>query len=106
MQLSMRPITPYTHILTMTLNMVYLKMLSIVIGDSNIQYHDFNNGDALTFKDKYTALWKRMHHYLQVIPPHHVIIKSLMVYKIQTSFWKENQLYQLMGITKPVPVLT
>ena len=22
----------------------------------NIQYHDFNNGDALTFKDKYTAL--------------------------------------------------
>ena len=27
-----------------------------VFGDSNIQYHDFNNGDALTFKDKYTAL--------------------------------------------------
>ena len=25
-------------------------------GDSNIQYHDFNNGDALTFEDKYTAL--------------------------------------------------
>ena len=25
-------------------------------GDSNIQYHDFNNGDTLTFKDKYTAL--------------------------------------------------
>ena len=25
-------------------------------GDSNIQYHDFDNGDALTFKDKYTAL--------------------------------------------------
>ena len=25
-------------------------------GDSNIQYHDFNNGDALTFKDKYTEL--------------------------------------------------
>ena len=24
-------------------------------GDSNIQYHDFNNGGALTFKDKYTA---------------------------------------------------
>ena len=23
---------------------------------SNIQYHDFDNGDALTFKDKYTAL--------------------------------------------------
>ena len=27
-----------------------------VFGDSNIQYHDFNNGDTLTFKDKYTAL--------------------------------------------------
>ena len=27
-----------------------------VFGDSNIQYHDFNNGDALIFKDKYTAL--------------------------------------------------
>ena len=27
-----------------------------VFGDSNIQCHDFNNGDAFTFKDKYTAL--------------------------------------------------
>ena len=27
-----------------------------VFGDSNIQYHDFDNGDALTFKDKYTIL--------------------------------------------------
>ena len=27
-----------------------------VFGDSNIQYHYFNNGDALTFKDKYRAL--------------------------------------------------
>ena len=27
-----------------------------VFGDSNIQYHDFSNGDALTFKDRYTAL--------------------------------------------------
>ena len=27
-----------------------------VFGDSNIQYHDFDNSDALTFKDKYTAL--------------------------------------------------
>ena len=26
-----------------------------IFGDSNIQYHAFNNGDALTFKDKYTA---------------------------------------------------
>ena len=23
-----------------------------VFGDLNMQYHDFNNGDALTFKDK------------------------------------------------------
>ena len=27
-----------------------------VFGDSNIQYHDFDNGDALTFKYKYMAL--------------------------------------------------
>ena len=27
-----------------------------VFGDSNMHYHDFNNGDALTFKDKYTTL--------------------------------------------------
>ena len=27
-----------------------------VFGNSNIQYHDFNNGDALNFKDKDTAL--------------------------------------------------
>ena len=32
-----------------------------------------------------------MHHYLQVIPPHHVIIISLTVYKIQTLFWNESQ---------------
>ena len=25
-------------------------------GNANIQYHDFDNGDALTFTDKYTAL--------------------------------------------------
>ena len=31
MQLGMRLITPYTHILTMTWNTVYLKMLLIVI---------------------------------------------------------------------------
>ena len=37
------------------------------------------------------TLWKRAHHYLQVIPPHHVIITSLTVYKIQTPFQKENQ---------------
>ena len=27
-----------------------------IFGDSNIQYHDFSYGDALTFQDKYTAL--------------------------------------------------
>ena len=27
-----------------------------VFGNSSIQYHDFDNGDALTFKDKYMAL--------------------------------------------------
>ena len=27
-----------------------------VFGDSNIQYHDLNNGATLTFKDKYTVL--------------------------------------------------
>ena len=42
-------------------------------------------------KDIDCTLWKRMHHYLQAILPHHVIMTSLMVYKIQTPFWKENQ---------------
>ena len=27
-----------------------------IFGNANIQYHDFDNGDALTFIDKYTAL--------------------------------------------------
>ena len=27
-----------------------------VFGDANIQYHDFDNGYALTFTDKYTVL--------------------------------------------------
>ena len=27
-----------------------------IFGDANIQYHDFDNGDALTLTDKYTAL--------------------------------------------------
>ena len=34
---------------------------------------------------------KRMHHYLQVIPAHHVIITSLPVYKIQILFQKKSQ---------------
>ena len=25
-------------------------------GDAHIQYHDFDNGDAFSYKDKYTAL--------------------------------------------------
>ena len=25
-------------------------------GDAHIQYHDFDNGDAFIYKDKYTAL--------------------------------------------------
>ena len=33
------------------------------------------------------TLWKRMHHYLQAILPHHVIITSLKVYKIQIPLW-------------------
>ena len=32
-----------------------------------------------------------MHHYLQAIQPHHVIIISLMVYKIQILFQKTSQ---------------
>ena len=39
-----------------------------------------------------------MHQYLQVIPPHHVIITSLKLYKIQTPFWKENKKLSPMGI--------
>ena len=31
-----------------------------VFRDSNIQYNDFNNGDALTFKDKYMALLQEL----------------------------------------------
>ena len=30
-----------------------------IFGDSNMQYHDFNNGDALTFKDKYATLLQK-----------------------------------------------
>ena len=33
-----------------------------VFGDSNIQYYDFDNGDALTFKDKYTMLLQQELH--------------------------------------------
>ena len=33
-----------------------------VFGNSNIQYHDFDNRDALTFKDKYTMLLQELHN--------------------------------------------
>ena len=49
-----------------------------------------NNLDDHT-QETHCTPWKRMHQYLQVILPHHVIITSLKVYKIQTSFQKENQ---------------
>ena len=29
------------------------------LGNTNIHYHDFDNGDTLTFKDKYTALLQK-----------------------------------------------
>ena len=29
-------------------------------GDAHIQYHDFDNGDAFTYKDKYTALLQEL----------------------------------------------
>ena len=32
-----------------------------VFGNSNIQYHDFDNGNALTFKDKYMTLYNKNH---------------------------------------------
>ena len=28
----------------------------VTFGDAHVQYHDFDNGDAFTYKDKYTAL--------------------------------------------------
>ena len=31
-------------------------------GDAHIQYHDFDNGDAFTYKDKYTALIQQELH--------------------------------------------
>ena len=44
---------------------MYLELLAFTLkistnintfGNPNIQYHDFDNNDALTFTDKYTAL--------------------------------------------------
>ena len=50
-----------------------------VFGDSNIQYHDFNNGDALNFKDKYTALLQKelQNPYLCLHDP--IMIKSYQI---------------------------
>ena len=31
-----------------------------MFGDAHIQYHDFDNGDAFTYKDKYTALLQEL----------------------------------------------
>ena len=42
-----------------------------IFGDANIQYHDFDNGDALTFTDKYTALLQQElqnHYWCYMIP--------------------------------------
>ena len=49
-----------------------------VFGDSNIQYHDFNNGDALAFKDKY------MHYYSRNYKTHigvYMVLSQLKVTK-------------------------
>ena len=35
---------------------VHSKTYRNVFGNANIQYHNFDNGDALTFTDKYTTL--------------------------------------------------
>ena len=51
-------------------------------GDSNIQYHDFANGDALNFKDKYTVLLQQelQNHYWCLHDP--IMMKS---YQISTE---------------------
>ena len=51
-----------------------------VFGDSNIQYHDFNNGDALTFKDKYTALLQQ-----ELQNPYWCLHDPIMTKKYQIS---------------------
>ena len=35
-------------------------MYRSTFGESNIQYHDFDNQDSLTFTDKYTALLQQV----------------------------------------------
>ena len=51
-----------------------------VFGDSNIQYYDFDNGDALTFKDKYMALLQQelQNPYWCLHDP--IAIKSYQIY--------------------------
>ena len=33
-----------------------MSLSSDTFGDAHVQYHDFDNSDAFTYKDKYTAL--------------------------------------------------
>ena len=49
-------------------------------GDSNIQYHDFDNGDALTFKDKYTSLLQQ-----ELQNPYWCLHDSIMTKSYQIS---------------------
>ena len=51
-----------------------------VFGDSNIQYYDFDNGDALIFTDKYTALLQQelQNPYWCLHDP--IITKSYQIY--------------------------
>ena len=44
------PITTLAFISTVNIN------IETLFGDAHIQYHDFDNGDAFVYKDKYTAL--------------------------------------------------
>ena len=49
-------------------------------GDSNIQYHDFDNGDALNFKDKYTTLLQQ-----ELQNPYWCLHDSIMIKSYQIS---------------------
>ena len=49
-------------------------------GDSNIQYHDSDNGDSLTFKDKYTALLQQ-----ELQNPYWCLHDSIMTKNYQIS---------------------
>ena len=53
--------------------------------------HNISTTWMITHSKTHCTLWKRMHHYLQVILSHHVITTSLKMYKIQTPFQKKNK---------------